>query len=378
MEITRGRLNKPYKVVIYGPEGIGKTTFASQFPEPLFIDTEGSTARMDVARLPVPNTWSDILDAIRWIVGNPEVCKTLVIDTADWAERMCVKYVCQMNGKSGLEDFGYGKGYTYLSEEFSKLLYELDKVIAVGINVVFTAHAQLKKFEQPDEMGAYDIWTLKLEKKTTPLLKEWADMILFANYKTIVVEDSKTKSKKAQGGKRVMYTVHNPCWDAKNRDGLPEQMEFSFDGIAHLFGNTQAEEKKAEPVKEEKPKAEPKPKKKAPAKKKEEPKEEPKKDKPMDVADNLGEPHIVEGSELPPVGIDYSSKEYEGLIPELLELMKNAKFTAENLKKAVAHEGIVPESTAFTEYPPEWQKEYLVGEWAKKWAPLINELTLPF
>ena len=92
----------------------------------------------------------------------------------------------------------------------------------------------MRKFEQPDEQGAYDRWEMKLSKQVAPLLKEWCDMLLFLNYKTYVVT-SETNSKKAQGGKRVMYTSHHPCWDAKNRHGLPAEMEMDFAGIAHLF-----------------------------------------------------------------------------------------------------------------------------------------------
>ena len=51
MNITRGIIKRPQKVVLYGPEGIGKSTFASHFPAPLFLDVEGSTAQLDVARI---------------------------------------------------------------------------------------------------------------------------------------------------------------------------------------------------------------------------------------------------------------------------------------------------------------------------------------
>ena len=93
----------------------------------------------------------------------------------------------------------------------------------------------MRKFEQPDEMGAYDRWEMKLSKQCSPLLKEWADIVLFCNYKTSVLTDANTKSKKATGGKRVMYASHHPCWDAKNRYGLPDQMDMSFEPIKHLF-----------------------------------------------------------------------------------------------------------------------------------------------
>ena len=88
MEIIRGKIPCAKKVVIYGPEGIGKSTFASQFPDPVFIDTEGSTNSMDVARLPKASSWQMILQQVDYVRTHPEVCKTLVIDTIDWAEAM--------------------------------------------------------------------------------------------------------------------------------------------------------------------------------------------------------------------------------------------------------------------------------------------------
>lgn len=266
MQITRGRKARAQKVVIYGPEGIGKSSFASQFPDPVFIDTEGSTDNMDVARMDKPTSWVMLKNEIAFIKANPDACKTLVIDTIDWAEQLAVDYVCAQHQKNGIEDFGWGKGYTYVQEEIGRLLNSLGELVDNGINVVLTAHAQIKKFEQPDEMGSYDRYELKLgqksSSKTAPLVKEWADMVLFANYKTIVMTTG-TGKKKAQGGERVMYTNHRPAWDAKNRHGLPDQLSFTFESVAHIF-NTPAPQAQAqaqseptpEPQKEEQPKSE--------------------------------------------------------------------------------------------------------------------------
>lgn len=242
MEITRGKIEKAQKVVLYGVEGIGKSTFASHFPDALFIDTEGSTAHLDVARLPDPTSWQMLIDEVKHVRDNPDLCKTLVIDTADWAEKLCAGFICARGKKTGIEDFGYGKGYVYLAEEFGRLLNLLTEVIDRDIHVVLTAHAIMRKFEQPDEMGAYDRWELKLQRRTGPLVKEWADMILFANYKTIVVQSE--GKPKAQGGKRVMYASHHPCWDAKNRQGLPDEMDFSFEAISHVFNKKESQPEK--------------------------------------------------------------------------------------------------------------------------------------
>lgn len=241
MEIIKGKIPGAKKVVVYGPEGIGKSTFAACFPSPLFIDTEGSTKDMEVARTPAPSSWIMLLEQIAYVKANPDICRTLVVDTIDWAEQMCVEHVCALHQKTGIEDFGYGNGYVYAKEEFGRFLNKLNEIVLTGIHVVLTAHAQIRKFEQPNEMGAYDRWELKLGKKTTsqtsPLVKEWADMVLFANYKTYsVAVDDKGKKHKAQGGARVMYTSHHPCWDAKNRYGFPEEMPFAYTGIAHVIG----------------------------------------------------------------------------------------------------------------------------------------------
>lgn len=233
-QITQGPIVKPQKVVVYGPEGIGKTTFASCFPSPLFIDTEDGSAGFDVRRLPAPTSWTMLLEEITYIRDFPAECGgTLVLDTADWAESLCISHVCKKNGWSGIEDPGYGKGYTYVKEEFGKLLNLLSEVVECGLNVCVTAHAVIVKYEQPDEMGAYDRWELKLSRKqTAPLLKEWADALLFANYKTVVVTGSNKKAK-AQGGKnRVIYTTHAATWDAKNRWGLPDEVPMDFAQIA--------------------------------------------------------------------------------------------------------------------------------------------------
>lgn len=241
LNIISGKQPGALKTAIYGPEGIGKSTFAARFPRPLFIDTEGSTRHMDVQRTEKPTSWAMLLEQVKCVRDDPSLCATLVVDTADWAEQLCVESICAAKKLSGIEDLGYGKGYVYLAEEFGRLLNLLEEVVGRGVHVVLTAHAAMRKFEQPDELGAYDRWELKLQKKTAPLVKEWSDVLLFANYKTLsVAADSTGKRFKAQGGQRVVYTSHHPCWDAKNRLGLPEELPLDFEAVGpYLFPEKQ-------------------------------------------------------------------------------------------------------------------------------------------
>lgn len=236
MNITTGVVPKAQKVVLYGVEGIGKSTFAAQFPNPLFIDTEDSTLHMNVKRFDKPTSWQMLLQQIEFVKQN-KPCQTLVIDTIDWAEEICKRHLMAANGWSAIDSEGYGKKYVALAKEIGELLNKLSEVIDVGINVVLTAHAWLRKKEEPDEMGAYDRYELKLEKKTAPIVKEWADMVLFANYKTTIITDSKTESKKATGGQRMMFTTHRPTWDAKNRVGLPDEVTFDYNHVKPVIEN---------------------------------------------------------------------------------------------------------------------------------------------
>lgn len=369
MKITKGKIQKAKKVVVYGPEGIGKSTFAARFPDPVFIDTEGSTAAMDVARLPRPTSWNMLLEEVEYIKSHPGECRTLVIDTIDWAEQLCVEHICSIHNKKGIEDFGYGNGYVYAKEEFGRFLNRLTDVIEAGVNVVLTAHAQLRKFEQPDELGAYDRWELKLGKKTasqtSPLVKEWADMLLFANYKTYsVAVDKDGKKHKAQGGKRVMYTSHHPCWDAKNRYDLPEICDFDYQVIKGILEDgSQKAEKKAPAPKEQK--------KEAPAKQPEKPAQKSEEsfmnippDADEEVPFDTGiKDRPPEKKEEPDMSKSETFRLPDYIPKELQDLMYPYLASEEEVMEAVYQRGYFPRGTPFQNLPGEFVQGVLIGAW---------------
>ena len=332
--ITSGKVHTAVKTVIYGAEGIGKTTLAAQFPSPLFIDTEGSTKQLDVARLPAPRSWEKLLQELDFVISRRH-CATLVIDTVDWAEQLCIADLCAKNGKSGIEDFGYGKGWEYEKESFGKFLNKLTEVINAGINVTLTAHAALRKFEQPDEMGSYDRWEMKLGSKTTnkisPLIKEWADIVLFCNYKTLVVQtDKEGKKHKAQGNRRVMYTQHHPCWDAKNRYGLPEEVPMEYAQIAHIYAPAPAPQT----------------------------------------------PPAQSVPEAPPAPVQ-TPEPAAGIPKALADLMSASGITEQQIRAAVAAKGYFPEDMPISAYPEDFVSGVLVGAW-KQIVDFINEQKYPF
>lgn len=357
MNITKGIISKPVKVCVYGVEGIGKTTFASQFPAPLFFDLDKGSAQLDVSRVTDITSWPLLMSNIKEVYDNPSICTTLVIDTADAAERMCIDYICGKFNKKGIEDFGYGAGYTYLVEEFARFLVQLDACIGQGINVVVLAHAILKTVTLPEEMGTYDHWELKLSSKTTnkvaPLVKEWADLLLFANYKTILIEDGTRK--KAAGGKRIMYTTHTNFADAKNRFSLAEELPFDYSEIAILIPDETA------------PGVKPMQKKKQEAKQKTVKKSEPESTVP------IKKPTVqIQDTAAP------ATSTVNATLQKVYDLMKQENITEEQIRKAVAMKGYFPEDMPMKDYPSDFIDGVLIGAWEQIKAFILNNISVPF
>lgn len=337
MNISSGKIKSAQKLVLYAPEGFGKSTFASKFPSPLFIDTEGSTKQLDVKRFEDDmSKWENIIDAAKYVAGGSTDCKTLVIDTIDWAEQACIDKLNKDHGTSNILTMDYGKGSLFVVGEFKTLMDKLDEIVSHGINVVLLAHATMRKQELPEEMGAFDHWELKLQsKQVKSMVKEWADIVLFGNYKTYVVIDEKTKSKKAQGGKRVLYTEHHACWDAKNRHGLAPEIPFEYKYVADIFG----EEVKAEKSENPAVKAEKKPEKKSG-----------KTEAKTEAAEEL--------TKWPP--------ETNAIAKKLQELMDASHFTEEEIIETFHEKGKFTDVMALAEIT-DWDfiEKSVVGNWEK-------------
>ena len=378
LNIHTGKAGGALKVVVYGPEGIGKSTLAAHFPRPVFIDTEGSTRHMDVSRTDKPSSWTMLMEQVQYIRSDPGVCSTLVIDTADWAEQLCIASICADKKLSGIEDMGYGKGYVYLAEEFGRLLNLLEEIVGRGVHVVLTAHAMMRKFEQPDEMGAYDRWELKLQKKTSALVKEWSDLLLFANYKTMsVATDEKGKKFKAQGGRRVIYTSHHPCWDAKNRLGLPEELPLDFSALAQYIGaGTAPSAPVTPPPAPSAPPPTPPAQTSAPA-----PSPDPAgMNAPTQPAPLPSPPPAPDPAPAPSPAPQEDTKPQDnaGALKALRDLMKANGVDDYQVQAAFAARGYFPEQTPLENLPADFIQGVLIGAWAQVYSWIKAHDPVPF
>lgn len=227
------------KIVLYAPEGWGKSTWAAKAEKPIFISTEEGLKGVDPVpdTFPEAQTWQDIFDSIETLRSEPHDYKTLVLDTADWAEVLCHKHMLQRDSKDSIEDYGYGKGLNLAFEEWQRLKMPLDSLRREkSMNIIVLAHCSIKTFNNPGGDN-YDRYELKTDKRISALLKEWADHVLFGNY-DVSLDVNKTKAgktigkAKAYGGAmedRVIHANHTASWDGKNRYRMEDP--FSADPV---------------------------------------------------------------------------------------------------------------------------------------------------
>jgi hypothetical protein len=252
MELRQGKQLRPQKILLYGVEGIGKSSFAGQFPNPIFIDTEDRLAHLDVASY-LAKTSDDIYSVLQILKNTDHGYKTLVLDTVDWAEKLITKFVIsRADGKNSIEDFGYGKGYKLVAEEFQRLLDAIEKTMREqAMHVVLVAHSKIKTFNDPITATSFDRYNVDCMDAISASVRAWVDCVFFANFDTIAEVDPVTKKARGKGGRiRTLYTTHTAAFDAKNSwDGLPDQIDMEYKHIAKYIG--------AQPTKE-KPKPDPK------------------------------------------------------------------------------------------------------------------------
>lgn len=227
--VVRGKVSKPLRVVLYGVEGVGKSTFAADAPGAIFLCAEDGVSHLDVARFPSPRTWSDVLETVRVLGAEEHPYQTLVVDTIDWLEPLVWAQVCQTGGKASIEDFGFAKGYVMALELWRAFLARLEVLErAKKMHVVLVGHSQIKRVDDP-HTGAFDRYRLKIHEKASDVLREWADVVLFARHESTVAKDPKTHRYRAvASGSRVVHTQWAAAFDAKNRFGLPATMALDW------------------------------------------------------------------------------------------------------------------------------------------------------
>ncbi len=237
--VSKGKIKKPVFILLYARDGIGKSTFGSEAPNPIFLGPEDGTSHLDVARFEQIRTFTDVKNAASKVLKEKHHYETLVIDSLDHIEPILFKETIDLQRPKNsdetwtIEDtYGsFGKWVNGISGEWFSLIDILKDIRNIRkMNVIVLAHAQVKSINEPTQPMPYDRYALKLHnEKHSALWRESVECVLFVNYETIVKKGKNESKAKAYGeGRRVMYTEPKPQYDAKNRYGLPPELPFDL------------------------------------------------------------------------------------------------------------------------------------------------------
>ena len=240
-QIRSGPRHSPPRLLIYGTEGIGKSTTAAQALRPIFITTEDGLDQIDCNSFPLARRFDEVMSAISVLYSEEHDYQSVVIDSLDWLERLIWDDVCREYGVKSIEkvDGGYAKGYTHALTQWREVLDGLDALRNQrGMAVILLAHTKIEKFEDPESV-AYDRYSPRLHKHAAAMITEWCDAVLFATRKfRTESEDAGFNRKRAiavalgsDGGERILRTVGGPSCIAKNRYSLPSELPLSWQAL---------------------------------------------------------------------------------------------------------------------------------------------------
>lgn len=247
--VARGKQRLPPRIILYGTEGIGKSTFAANAPKPIFIQTEDGLSEIDCDKFPLSQRLDEVQQQLSAILSDDHEYETCVIDSLDWLERLIFDHLCREHGAKSIETVagGFAKGYTLAVGIWRDLLDILDKLRTERrMAVVLIAHSKIERFEDP-ESPAYDRYAPRLHKHACSLVCEWADAVLFASRKIRVqTEDAGFNKKRGtavglgkNGGDRIIRAVGGPACVAKNRYGMPDEIDLSWAAFVAAMSSSQ-------------------------------------------------------------------------------------------------------------------------------------------
>ncbi len=237
IEIHRTLKDVPIRAVIFGADGVGKSTLCAGAPDAVFICGEDGLDNIDARAVDTPKSWSDVIASVD-ALSEDERCKSLVVDSLDWIEPLAWDHVCALGDEKGrkmknIEAFGYGKGYVAALNEWRGLLAALARAGKHGKNVLLIAHAHRKVVKNPSGED-FEQWQIKLHEKAAGLIREWVHIVGFAelDIATVTDKDDGGRTKGVWTGKRILRCNPAAGYQGKTRLTLPAKIPLDWRAFA--------------------------------------------------------------------------------------------------------------------------------------------------
>lgn len=227
MDIITTKFTRLPKMLLYGVQGMGKSTFASEMPAPVFIQTTDGLEGLGVQAFPLAQTAEDVRNALHSVLNDKHDFKTLVIDTIGWLEKLIHAEVC---GQLGLEYMTQAsvKSYPLAKTKLFEMKQLWDRINTERkMFILLVGHATIQKFEDPTT-ASYDRYQVDMNDKCAEMLLQDVDIVAFMNQKVAIKTEDLGCGKEAVNGQasaRYVFCHPRPAVFAKEHNyGLPPEI----------------------------------------------------------------------------------------------------------------------------------------------------------
>ncbi len=226
-EMCVGKKISPLKGIVYGDNGIGKTTLLASARNSIIADMEGNCGHIDAAKFRITSLdeYHSFLDAL---LNQDHDHKSLVSDSLDSLQIIISEKIAQ---KYTAQELSYGKSGAIWAKTIKEITSKLEKLSAEkGMNILFTAHWKVKPANNPmTEM--YDRYDMRINEEMRTGFCNWVQFIFLA-MKDVQLEEDKSgfgKKKAKNIERRVLHTRGSPTYYGKNVFNLPDKIAMDWE-----------------------------------------------------------------------------------------------------------------------------------------------------